>query len=76
MASVITVEFGSGGGQMTPQGGAGEPTLVNVLRDSIDDMTDVRTKFDALMVRLDAEGGLGGGYVVAGALNTQLLTKG
>lgn len=75
MASVIKTDFGYGGANLESSA-TGEPTLAQALRDGIDDMTDFRTKWAAILTKLDGEGGLGGGYVTAGTLNTQLLTKG
>lgn len=76
MASEIKEDYGSGGGQLTPAGGAGDPSLAQSLRDGIDDITDLRTKLLAVCTALDAEGALGGGYVAAGTPATQKLTKG
>ena len=56
--AVVTVRFGSGHAQLAPGGNQGTPSLVTVLRDGIDDVTELHTRFIALLAQLDADGGI------------------
>jgi hypothetical protein len=61
--ATITEEYFTGGTGHAPTGTDSMPPLATVLRDMIDDFTELRDNMVGLMVALDAEGGLGGGYV-------------
>jgi hypothetical protein len=76
MASAIKEDYFTGGAGMAPTGTDFHPPLAQALRDGIDDITDLRTKLLAVCTMLDAEAGLGGGYVAAGTPAAQALTKG
>jgi hypothetical protein len=56
--SQITKRFGEGGAQLTPNGTAGLPSLATTLRDIADDFTTVKTQFNALLAKLDADAGV------------------
>lgn len=53
--AAISANFGFGGAQLSPGGGAGAPSLATILRDGVDDATELRTQFIALLVKLDAD---------------------
>lgn len=77
MASVITERFGSGHANMAPGGNQGQPTLAAAMRDGIDDMTEIRTQFTALLAKLDADVGVTDtDYASTLTPTAQLLTKG
>ncbi len=57
MANVKS-SFGSGGSGLTPNDSAGTPGLATVLRDGIDDTTELHTQLIALLVKLDADVGI------------------
>ena len=76
MASVIKVDYFTGGSGHAPTGTDNHPPLAQAMRDGIDDMTEMRDKWATILTKLDTEGGLGGGYVAAGTLAAQKLTKG
>jgi len=59
--ATISESFGSGGANIQPGGSAGEPTLAEALRDKIDDLTELRTQFIALLQKIDADSGDTGG---------------
>lgn len=61
--AIITQEYFSGGTGHAPTGTDSMPPLATVLRDIADDFTEIHAQMTALMVQLDTEGGLGGGYV-------------
>lgn len=71
--ATITQEYFTGGAGHAPTGTDSQPPLATVLRDIADDLTEIHTQMTALMVALDAEGGLGGGYV-AGFTPAALVT--
>ncbi|TAJ75045.1 MAG: hypothetical protein EPO42_14405 [Gallionellaceae bacterium] len=56
--AAITKRFGSGGAGLAPGGNAGKPDLATILRDGVDDVTELRTQFIALLAKLDADGGV------------------
>ena len=56
--AAIAENFGFGGSNLTPGGGAGVPTLADILRDGVDDVTEVHTQFIALLQKLDADAGV------------------
>lgn len=56
MAS-ITTNFGAGGANMQPNG-HGAPSVATAFRDVADDLTELRTQFIALLVKLDADVGV------------------
>lgn len=62
-----------GRGESKESGVSTELELWNALHD---ELTDMRTKWDAILTKLDGEGGLGGGYQTAGAYATRQLLKG
>ena len=77
MATVIKVNFGEGGANLVPLGTGGEPTLVNALRDSADDSTELRAQFVALLAKLDLDAGVTDvDYESALTPAAQQLTKG
>lgn len=74
--AVITTRFGSGHANMAPGGNQGQPTLADVLRDGVDDATELRTQFIALLAKLDADAGVTdtdyeSGLTPAALLNTK-----
>lgn len=76
MATAITENFGTGGSGITPSG-SGEPTLAGALRDGIDDMTELRAQFAALLAKLDADVGVTDeNYALILTPAAQALTKG
>lgn len=54
----ITTQFGSGGANIAPAGGAGTPDLATALRDAADDLAELRTRFIAVLAKLDADAGV------------------
>ncbi len=77
MASVIKTSFGSGGANLVPGGTGGSPVLATALRDGIDDITELRTKFIALLAKLDADAGVTDvNYAATLTPAAQTLTKG
>lgn len=56
--AAISPRFGSGGANVAPGGSAGTPALASALRDIADDLASIRTKFIALLVKLDADAGV------------------
>jgi len=76
VATVVKKEFAEGGANITDSHG-GEARLAEALRDGIDDTTDLRTQFAALLAKLDADTGVNDTDYASGlALSTQKLTKG
>jgi hypothetical protein len=55
----ISELFGSGGANMAPGGAAGEPTLADALRAAADDFANVKSVFNLLLAKLDADTGTG-----------------
>lgn len=55
--TTIKKTFGTGGSGLVP-GAAGVPTLAETGRDIADDLTELRTQFNALLAKLDADGGV------------------
>ena len=49
--------FGSGGSGVPPAGSS-SPSLKDILWDEADDLETVRTKFNALLAKLDADAGV------------------
>jgi hypothetical protein len=64
----------SGGSGITPFDGT--PNLAAALRNAVDDLMELRTQMVALMVQLDTEGNLGGGYVTGFTPAALTLIKG
>lgn len=56
--ATITTRFGSGLANIAPGGNQGSPTLASAIRDGIDDVTEIRTQFIALLAKLDADAGI------------------
>lgn len=56
--AVIKENFGFGGANLTPDGGAGQPTLAEVLRNFVSDNEETRTQFIALLAKLDLDAGV------------------
>lgn len=56
--ATVTTRFGAGGAGLQPGGSNGETDLAAVLRDVIDDLNDLRSKHNALLAKLDADGGV------------------
>ena len=54
----ISADFGSGGSGLNPNDSTGTPGLADVLRAGVDDATELRTQFIALLVKLDADAGV------------------
>jgi hypothetical protein len=54
--------FGTGGSGVPPAGSS-EPTLKDILWDEADDLETLRTKYNALLTKIDLEGTLAGNYV-------------
>lgn len=76
MASAITTNFGFGGANLETTA-TGTPTLASALRDGIDDITELRTQFIALLAKLDADGGVTDeDYASTLTPAAQTLTKG
>ncbi len=76
MTTAIKTNFGDGASGITDSHG-GEARLADALRDGIDDTTDLRTQFAALLAKLDADAGVTDtDYASTLALSTQKLTKG
>ncbi len=77
MATVIKVDFGEGGANLVPLKTGGDPTLVEALRDSADDSTEIRAQFVALLAKLDADVGINDvDYAATLTPAAQQLTKG
>lgn len=62
-----------GRGESKEHGISTELDLWNALYDELEDL---RTQYGTLLVQLDAEGALGGGYVAGNSLAAQQLLKG
>lgn len=56
--ATITKEFGQGGANLAPGGGAGAPSLADALRDIADDFETFRTTHNAVLTKLDADAGV------------------
>jgi len=75
--ATVTVKFGSGGSGLTPNDSQGTPSLATVLRDGIDDVTELRTQLTALLAKLDADTGTADSdYAATLALAAQKNVKG
>lgn len=72
--STITLKFGSGGANIVPGGSGGTPGLAKTLRDIADDLTAIRTKFVATLVKLDADAGVTDANYAATQTPAALLT--
>lgn len=59
--ATITTQFGTGGANLAPSDAQGAPSLATTLRDIADDLTEIRTQFVALLVKIDADSGDTGG---------------
>lgn len=57
MASEIKTNSFAGGAGLHPSGN-GEPHLAGSLRDAVDDVTELRTQFIALLAKLDGDVGI------------------
>jgi len=57
MASKIKVNSFAGGSGLHPSGN-GTPNVAGSLRDAVDDVTELRTQFIALLAKLDADVGI------------------
>jgi len=55
---------------------SGVDPLVDLFNATVDDLTELRTQFIALLTQLDTEGGLGGGYVAGFSPAALTLVKG
>lgn len=55
---------------------SGVDPLVDLFNAAADDLTELHSKVTGLMVALDAEGALGGGYVAGFTPAAQTLVKG
>ena len=56
--AAIKTNFGTGGANLTPGGSAGAPSLAQALRDVADDLAEMKAKYNALLVKMDADGGI------------------
>lgn len=56
--AVITTNYFSGGGNLTPNDSAGTPDLATVLRAFVTDITQLRTALTELGTKLDADSGV------------------
>jgi hypothetical protein len=72
--ATITKRFGSGGANVAPGNSAGTPSLATTLRDVADDLTSLRTKFVATLVKLDADAGVTDANYAATQTPAALLT--
>jgi hypothetical protein len=76
MSTQVKEDFGEGAANITDEHG-GQARVVDAFRDGIDDVTDLRTQFTALLAKLDADTGVADtDYASSLALGTQNLTKG
>jgi hypothetical protein len=75
MATQIRTDFGDGHGGISQEHG-GTARLADALRDTADDITELRTQFLALLALLDTEAQLTEAYVTSLPLEDQNLTKG
>lgn len=76
MATQIKIDFGEGQANITEEHG-GQPRLADALRDGIDDNTELRTQFIALLAKLDADVGINDtDYASTLTPAAQKLTKG
>lgn len=76
MASTVATNSFTGGANVQPGGSAGKDDLATMLRDAVDDITDLRTQFSALLTKLDNDAGVTDtDYASTLALATQNLTK-
>ena len=73
MSKTIDELLGDGGRGMSRESGV-DP-VKELFDAAADDITEIHTKMTALMVALDAEGGLGGGYVAGFTPAAQTLVK-
>lgn len=55
--AVIDKYFGSGGSGVPPEGSS-KPSLKDILFEEADDFETIRTKFNALLAKLDADAGV------------------
>lgn len=55
MPAAIGTNFGTGGSGLTPNDSAGATDLAEALRSAVDDMTELRTQFIALLAKIDAD---------------------
>lgn len=75
MATQIRTDYGDGHGGISQEHG-GTARLADALRDAIDDITELRTQYLALLTKIDLEGTLAQDYVTSLPLEDQNLTKG
>lgn len=75
--STILTNFGTGGANLCPDGGAGSPSLALTLRDIADDLASIRTKVNATLTKLDADAGVTDtNYSALNAIPALLTIKG
>lgn len=55
--ATIAKDFGTGGAGLAP-GGSASPSLLDILNGIVDDLTELRTKHNAAMAKLDADAGV------------------
>lgn len=68
--------IGDGGqGLVDAQKVAGEASLKELLIATRQELDDIRTKYLAIITKLDGEGTLGGGYVTAGTLTDKKFVE-
>lgn len=56
--TTVKTNFGEGGMNLAPEGAQGSPDLATTLRDVADDLAELRTKFIAVLAKLDADAGV------------------
>lgn len=74
MSKTIDQLLGDGGRGISRESGV-DP-MKDLFDAAADDLTEIRTKFVALLTQLDTEGGLGGGYVAGFTPAALNLVKG
>lgn len=58
MATEVKATQFTGGASVVPGGSGGKPHLAEMVRGMIDDVTELRTQFIALLQKLDADIGI------------------
>ncbi|KKN72182.1 hypothetical protein LCGC14_0413190 [marine sediment metagenome] len=86
MASTVKTNSFSGGAAVQPGGSAGKDDLATMLRDAVDDVTELRTQLIAFFAKLDTDFAAQNGVVTSSQLDVdyesvltpaaQALTKG